>query len=144
MTTDRFVRTLLGIIAAIAILATVSISRVVIAPVVCALFIIAIVWPMQSRLQRLLPKLLALAIVVAITAAAFLVFASLATWGFGRIARALIADAARFQAIYLQAAEWLETHGIVVAALWAEHFNVGWLLRAMQEITTRLNTTVTF
>ena len=34
----------------------------VFAPMACALFIIAIMWPLQSRLQSRLPKLLALAI----------------------------------------------------------------------------------
>ena len=39
---------------------------------------------------------------------------------------------------------WLDGHGISVAGLWAEHFNVGWLLRATQQVTTRLNTTLSF
>ncbi len=144
MTTDRFIRTMLGVIATIAILAVASIASPVIAPVACAIFIIAIVWPLQHRLQQSLPTLVALAIVIAITVAAFMIFASLVSWGFSRIGRALIVDAARFQILYAQVAEWLEGHGIAVAALWAEHFNVGWLIRAMQEVTARLNTTVTF
>ena len=41
-------------------------------------------------------------------------------------------------------ADWLEGHGIVVAGLWAEHFNVGWLIRLFQEITSRLSSTLTF
>ena len=40
--------------------------------------------------------------------------------------------------------EWLEGHGIVAESLWAEHFNVGWVLRAFQEITTRINGTLSF
>jgi AI-2 transport protein TqsA len=144
MTTDSFVRAMIGIIAILAILAVLNVASAVIAPVACAIFLIAIVWPMQSRLQSFLPALLALAIVIAVTAAVFVAFASLASWGFGRVGRAVIADAGRFQLIYEQATTWLDGHGIAVATLWAEHFNVGWLLRAMQEITTRLNTTVTF
>jgi AI-2 transport protein TqsA len=144
MAADRFVRTMLTMIAIIAILTVVSIASVVVAPVACAIFIIAIVWPLQRLLQQRLPKLLALAIVIAITAATFLIFASLMSWGFGRVGRALIVDAGRFQILYAQVTDWLEGHGIAVAALWAEHFNVGWLVRAMQEVTTRLNTTVTF
>jgi AI-2 transport protein TqsA len=135
---------MLGVIAAIAAFAVLNVASAVIAPVVCAIFIIAIVWPMQSQLQSSLPKLLALAVVIAVTAAVFVIFASLVSWGFGRVGRALIADAGRFQLIYEQMTAWLEGHGIAVAGLWADHFNVGWLLRAMQEITARLNTTVTF
>ena len=57
-----------------------------------------------------------------------LAFASLVAWGFGRVGRALMSDAARYQALYDNLVTWLDNHGISVAGLWAEHFNVGWLL----------------
>jgi predicted PurR-regulated permease PerM len=65
-------------------------------------------------------------------------------WGFGRIGRSLIADAPRFQMLYDQAAGWLETHGIAVAGLWAEHFDMRWLVRILQSVSARLNTMVSF
>jgi hypothetical protein len=40
--------------------------------------------------------------------------------------------------------DWLDGHGVSVAGLWAEHFNVGWLLRATQYVTGRVNTTLSF
>jgi predicted PurR-regulated permease PerM len=39
---------------------------------------------------------------------------------------------------------WLDSYGIAVEGLWAEHFNVRWLVRAFQEITGRVNTTMSF
>jgi AI-2 transport protein TqsA len=33
-------------------------------------------------------------------------------------------------------AEWLEGHGIVLAGLWAEHFNVGRLIGLFQQLTS--------
>jgi AI-2 transport protein TqsA len=39
---------------------------------------------------------------------------------------------------------WLDGHGVSVAGLWAEHFNVPWLLRATQHIDGRINTTLSF
>ena len=39
---------------------------------------------------------------------------------------------------------WLDGHGIEIAGLWAEHFNVGWLLRAMQYVTGRANSLLSF
>jgi AI-2 transport protein TqsA len=39
---------------------------------------------------------------------------------------------------------WLDGHGISVAGLWAEHFNVPWLLRVTQQVTGRVNTTLSF
>ena len=39
--------------------------------------------------------------------------------------------------------EWLDGHGIAVASLWTEHFNVGWLLLAVQQVTSRVNVSFT-
>jgi AI-2 transport protein TqsA len=108
------------------------------------LFIIALVWPLQAHLQSRMPKLLALAIVMLTIVATFLAFASLVVWGFGRVGQAFVSDAARFHVLYDQAKGWLEAHGIALAGVWAEHFNVQWLVRAVQEITTRAGTTLTF
>ena len=144
MTGDGWVRAVVGLIAIIAIFAALHFASAVFAPVACALFIIAIVWPMQSRLQAHLPKLLALAIVILAIVVVFVTFASLVAWSFGRVGRWLVTDAARLQLLYGQATAWLEAHGIGVAALWAEHFNVRWLVRAVQEITGRVNTTIGF
>ena len=133
-----------GIIAAVLVVAALGQMTRVFAPLAAALFIIAIVWPIQKRLQSWIPKLAALAITIVVTVAVCLAFASLAAWGFGRVARSLVADSARYQALYATMVTWLDGHGISVAGLWAEHFNVGWLLRATQQVTTRLNTTLSF
>lgn len=140
----RWMLAIVGLIATILVFAALDLTSTIFAPVACAFFIIALAWPIQAALQARMPQLLALAIVVSVITAVFLVFGSVVAWGFSRIARYLIADAARFQAIYEQVTLWLEGHGIVIAGIWSEHFNVRWLIRAMQEITGRLNTTVTF
>ena len=144
MKSDLEFRAAAPLIAVVAIFAAVYFASSVFAPVAFALFIIAIVWPLQSRLQSHLPKLLALAIVILATIVAFVAFASLVVWGFSRVARWVVSDAARYQAFYDQVATWLGGHGIAIASLWAEHFNVGWLLRAVAEITGRVNTTMRF
>ena len=132
------------IVAAVAILAVVYFASSVLAPVAFALFIIAIVWPVQSRLQSHLPKLLALAIVVLLIVVVFVAFASFVAWGFSRVGRWVVADSARYQDLYGQLTTWLEGHGIAVAGLWAEHFNMRWLIGAVQRVTGRVNTTIGF
>jgi AI-2 transport protein TqsA len=139
---DQKVTTAVVVVAAVAVAAYQAAS--VFAPLVLALFIIAIVWPLQQWLQLHMPKLVALAITIVVTVAVCLAFASLAVWGFGRVARSLVADSARYQALYNDVVAWLDSHGVSVAGLWAEHFNVGWLLRAAQQITGRINTTLRF
>src|SRR5688572_29107529 len=131
----RTVSVPLGIICAILLLAGLYFADAIFAPVACALFIIAIVWPFQKRLQARLPQLLALAIVMALVVLVFVVFTSVVGWGFGRVGRSLIAETPRLQALYEMAAAWLETHGIVIAGLWAEHFNMRWVVSAMQGVS---------
>lgn len=142
--TERALVAPIYILAIIAVVSALYTAAAVLAPVACALFLIALVWPLQRNLQRFLPKLFALAVVVCLVILGFFVFASVATWGFGRIGRSVIADSARFQLIYSQLADWLEGHGVIVAGAWAEHFNVGWLVRIAQGVTVRLNTMISF
>ena len=81
---------------------------------------------------------------MSVTVAICIAFASLVAWGFGRVGVSLLADTARYQALYERAIDWLDDRGISVAGLWSEHFNVGWLVHWAGQITGRVNTTFTF
>ena len=133
-----------GLIVAVAVSVAAYQADVVFAPLTLGLFIIALVWPLQDWLQQRMAMLLALAITMTVTVAVMLAFASLVVWGFGHVGRSVIADSGRYQAIYNAAIAWLDDHGVSVAGLWAEHFNVGWVLRWAQQITGRVNTTLSF
>ena len=141
---DRGLRAMVGIGAAILVVTGLGVGQPVFAPLAFALFIIAIVWPLQARLQALLPKLVALAISMLVTIVVIGAFAWVITWGLNRVGRYVVTDAARFQLIYNQLTQWLEGHGIVVETIWTEHFNVGWILRLFQAITTRVNGALSF
>ncbi|HMM90596.1 AI-2E family transporter [Bradyrhizobium sp.] len=138
------IKAAIGIIAAVLVAAALAEASQVFAPLAAAAFIIAVVWPIQKRLQRGMPKLVALAITIMITVTVCFALASLAAWGFGRVGHSLLTDIARYQAFYEATVAWLDGHGVSVAALWAEHFNVGWMLRATQYVTGRVNTTLSF
>ena len=56
----------------------------------------------------------------------------------------MMRDAARYQALYDSVMAWLEGHGISVAGVWAEHFNVGWLLHRRRRSPAAINTTMAF
>ena len=79
-----------------------------------------------------------------VTVAVCLAFASLVAWGFGRVGVSLLADTARYQALYERAIAWLDDRGVSVAGLWSEHFNVGWLVQWAGQVTGRVNTTLSF
>lgn len=144
MTKDSTLDAAVALIAAVAISVAAYQADAVFAPLTLGLFIIALVWPLQERLQKRMPSLVALAVTMTVTVAVMLAFASLVFWGFGRVVRSVIADGARYQAFYDAAVAWLDGHGISVAGLWSEHFNVGWALRWAQQVTGRLNTTLGF
>ena len=134
----------LASVAAVAVAFAAYQAASVFAPLVLALFIIGVTWPLQRWLQARMPKLIALAITLIVIVAVALAFASLVVWGFGRVGRALMSDAARYQALYDNLVTWLDSHGISVAGLWAEHFNVRWLLTKAQYVTGRINSTLAF
>jgi predicted PurR-regulated permease PerM len=111
----------------------------VFAPLAFALFILAIVWPLQHALEERLPKAVALLLTLCITILVVLVFASMIAWALSAVGDWLLNNVQRFQALYLQATKWLEEHGIFVAGTFAERFDVMWLVRLFQEIARRLN-----
>ena len=132
------------IIAGVVVIAASTYASKVFAPLALALFVIPLVWPMQYWLQARMPKLLALAITLLLTLAVGVAFGSLIVWGFGRVVRALVMDAARYQAMYESIVTWLDRHGVSITGLWAEHFNVGWVVTTTQLVTGRVNTTLSF
>jgi AI-2 transport protein TqsA len=107
----------------------------VFAPLAFALFILAIVWPLQQWLEQSMPKGLALFVTLTITVVVVLIFASMIAWALSAVGDWLLNNVQRFQALYVQATDWLEGHGIFVA----ERFDVVWLLRLFQEVAKRLN-----
>ncbi len=56
-----------------------------------------------------MPPLLALAITMSVTVAVGVAFASLVAWGFGRVGVSLLADTARYQALYERAIDGSRT-----------------------------------
>jgi AI-2 transport protein TqsA len=144
MTQGSTLNVTVALIAAVAVATAAYQANVVFAPLTLALFIIALVWPMQVALQRRIPALAALFVTMTVTVAIMLAFASLLVWGFGRVGRSVIANSGRYQAILDAAVAWLEGHDISVAGLWAQHFSVAWMLRWAHQITGRLNTTLHF
>jgi AI-2 transport protein TqsA len=141
---DLGLRVSVGLGSAVAILAGIYFAAPVIAPLTFALLIIALIWPVQERLQKRVSKLAALFVSITVTIAVVTGFASLVTLSAERVGRYIVGNASRFQGIYEEFAGWLEHHGVVVANVWAEHFNVTWLLHLFREITIRMNYTLTF
>lgn len=136
MTIERSSRAALILCASILAIAGLYFARAVFAPFAVSLFAIAVVWPVQKRLEASLPPLIALAITLLTTIAALSLFLALSVWAFGQIGRWLVVNAAHLQQLYTNVTQWLEGHGIFVIGLFMDRFDVLWLARPFQELAS--------
>ena len=141
---DRPLRLAALICAALLTLAALWVTRSVMTPVAFALFIIALVWPLQRRLKRHLPQLVAILLTAVVALLAIGVGCWLIVWGFGRIAQWVIANSARLQGLYTHLADLLEQRGLYAAELIAEQFNMSWIVGVIRGIGGGLQGIVTF
>ncbi len=135
----RGIAAMLAVCTTILLITALYLASSIFAPLVFALFFLAIVWPLQRTLQQKLPKSVALFLTLMVSVIAVLVFGSIMAWALSAIATWLLNNVERFQTLYVQVTDWLEGHGIFIAGVLAERFDVMWLLRLFQEVATRLN-----
>lgn len=138
MTSDRNALPLLSLCTAVLVLAALHLAAPIAAPMTCGLFAVALAWPLQKVLQRRLPTLLALGIVLVVCAAVLGVLGSAIVWCVTRVVQYLVANTDRFQALYQQKSEWLAQHDIYLGSLALEHFNVAWIIHLLQGLLLRL------
>jgi AI-2 transport protein TqsA len=119
-------------------------AQTVLEPVVFAIFIIALVWPMQRAFQSRMPKPLALFVTILVTLTAIIALSSLVVWGVGAIADWIGQNLARIKTAFESTTQWLEEHDIFVVALATEHFNTAWLVGLLQAAALRANIIVGF
>ncbi|ACB97172.1 AI-2E family transporter [Beijerinckia indica] len=119
-------------------------AAAVFGPMAFALLIMAIVWPLDQALRKILPRGLALIVTIFMTFTVVITFTSLITWGGGQITHWLVQNQGRLQDLYSFGARWLEDHDIFVIGTIAERFNVVWLIRVFQGIVVRANSLAGF
>jgi predicted PurR-regulated permease PerM len=136
-------RWMLGLCTAILVAAALSAAQSVLAPVVFAIFAIALVWPVQLTLQRRIPKLVALLVTTAVALGALAVLALVIVWAFGSVGTWIVANASELQALYLANIAWLEARGVPVAGLIGT-FDPRRAVRIAQLVLGQLQGTLTF
>jgi AI-2 transport protein TqsA len=137
-------RAAIGVATAILVLGLLYFARSVFVPLAFALFTMALAWPLQAKLQRWMPKLVALLITLSFVVLVIVVVGSIVAWGVGRLGQWLFLNADRLEAVYNSWVIWLEGHGIAVVALIAERFDVDWLVRAVRDLYGHLNSVTSF
>ena len=129
---------------AILFLALLYVGQTVFVPLAFALFIIALVWPLQAALQRHMPRSLALILVLLVSSVVVIALASMAVWGVSKLAQWLFVNTAGLHASYSEWTDWLEEHGIAIAGPLAAQFDAQWLVARMQGLLLRLNSMAGF
>ena len=132
------------VIAVLVVIAMLPAGATVLAPLALALLAIALLWPVQHRVQTFLPRYVALLVTLAVMMLALLAFGWIFTWSFGRVGGWMVDNTARFQQHYDELRQWLEEHGIDVDVLWADNVGTASAMRVVQTVTSRVNSTFSF
>jgi AI-2 transport protein TqsA len=103
---------LLAVIAAVLVLAFLKWSAVVTMPLGLSLFLIALGWPLQERLERRLPRKLAFVLTVLAMLLIFAAFVGSLVWSGRLIAERAPQYSGKVQAVYAQVQERARDYGI--------------------------------
>ncbi|BDG70722.1 AI-2E family transporter [Roseomonas fluvialis] len=144
MIVDSGTRILLGLCAAVLVAAALQAGQTIFAPIVFALFVIGLVWPLQRAVQARIPAGLAMLGTILVACAVVAVMILSIAWAFGRVAQWVIANAGQFQALYAAKVAWLESRGVEGAGLLAEQFDSRWLVRVAQGVLAQLQGVISF
>lgn len=118
-------------------------ARVVFEPIAFMLFALALVWPLQTALEKRLPKPAALTLTILLALAVISFFAFAIVWSVSDVAHWFIENAPRLQTQYERTAEWLEGHDIFITDLF-KAFDASWLLGPFRSVAYQLNYFVAF
>jgi AI-2 transport protein TqsA len=144
MLSDRQTRAMLAVCTIILVAAALYFTRSIFAPLAFAIFMVALVWPLQRTLETKLPQAVALLLTLLLTVAVVVAVSSMVTWALSVERAWLVGHAARFQTIYLEWTRWLEEHEIFVVGPLSERFDAMWLVRLFQTLIGHINTLVGF
>lgn len=144
MPSDRMTRTLLAVCATAAGAFLLHAGASVLAPIAFALFVIAMVWPVQAVVQRHLgPAVGMLAAMLASLVVLVMLVLGVA-WAFGGVANWVVANAAALQALYAQQLAWLDARGLGELAQLGAQFDLRWLTGLARGVTAQLQALVSF
>lgn len=116
----------------------------ILAPVAFALFTIAIVWPLQKGLQRLMPGGAALGLTLVVTAMVIGLFGIMISWGLAQVVQWLIANTGKFQLLYSRGTAFLEYYGVFIDGVIASRFNVSWIVGLLRMLSLQVNSMIGF
>ncbi len=141
---NKVVSIMAGLVIAFVVLSASSMAQVVFEPVIFAIFIIALIWPLQKALASRMPKALALLITIVLTLAVVVALTSMIVWGAGEIADWIRHNLVKIGTTFRNSTKWLEDHDIFVMSHVTENFDAAWLIGFLRAVATRINVLVGF
>jgi AI-2 transport protein TqsA len=142
---DRAPRpTPLWIVAIILVVASLHWIQVLALPMAFALFLMALVWPVQTMIAARLPRGIAIVASVLLVLAAAAPIILLVGYGIGVITDGLAQYGPRIQETYRSLGLWLEGQGIALGPAIADQLSPGWILQVIQGAAARLNAAAGF
>lgn len=134
---------MIGLCAAILVAGALHLAQSIFAPVAFAIFLIALVWPVQRRLAGFVPAGIAMLAAMMTALATVMTLALLIAWAFGGVGQWVIANSEQIQLLYSRKVALLEDHGIAIAGLLSDNTS-RWLVAVAQGVTGRLNGILAF
>lgn len=132
------------LIATVLVVAALHWMQVLAAPIAFALFLIALVWPVQDKLEAHIPRWLALLISVLLLLLAATALLLVMGYGIGAILEGLAPYAPRMQDAYGNFGSWLEWQGVEPWSAFADQLGPGWVFGILQGAAARFNTVAGF
>ncbi|MGK7869876.1 AI-2E family transporter [Falsiroseomonas sp. E2-1-a20] len=136
-------RTMIGLCTVILVTAAMRAADAVFAPIAVALFVIALVRPVQRGVQAKAGAGVAALATMVLALVMVGVLAVLSAWAFGRVGQWTIVNAATLQALYGQKLTLLQDAGVPAEAL-AGLFDMRFLVRLAQQVTAQLQGVLSF
>ncbi|WP_421989064.1 AI-2E family transporter [Roseococcus sp.] len=135
---------MIGLCAAILVAAALHLAQSIFAPVAFAVFLMALVWPVQRRLARVVPSGLAMLAAMLAALVTVVTLALLIAWAFGGVGSWVLNNSGQIQLLYARKILWFEERGIAVASLLSDGFSSRWLVVIAQEVSGRLHSVLAF
>lgn len=143
MVSDRALRMMIGLCTVILVAAALRAADAVFAPIAVALFVIALVRPVQRGIQPRAGAAVAALATMLVALVAVGLLAVMSAWAFSRVGQWMIVNGAALQALYAQKVALLESAGVPAEAL-AGHFDMRFLVRLAQQVTSHLQGVLSF
>ena len=143
MVSGLALRTMIGVCTIVLVAAALRAADVVFAPIAVALFVIALVRPVQRGIRPRAGAAVAALATMLLALVAVGALAVMSAWAFARVGQWTITNGATLQALYAQKVVLLEDAGVPAGAL-AGQFDMRFLVRLAQQVTSQLQGVLSF